>query len=397
MCRLGRSYSAELASGFRKNHVPFGQLIGHTSQFVNPKYLPQTIAFKDPHNMTKEAIVQLCTHIRERQETHGARDAFIFRQYADKGKMIPAEYTSRADQVIAAARAAKQKASRKTKATRKARTHQVDGRTRKATAQQFTGQTQEATAQRENEPSRHTSHDIEQLNLAQGNEPTRHPFNDTEHPGQHPHTSHDTEQSGLAQAHDPSRHQLNDNLNNNEHPAQHPFRWQDDSMIDPALRSIESSGARQSETIPASMPTNDTIVIGFTEMELLKSHGYPSAIPFNSPNEGSPLYQVPAAAGVLLQTAETIPVAARERIGQSTTTPEQRTLEKPPERATEPSSSRTVFTGRLTRSRHQRETNIGQTVATGHVTRSRTLNVDGRTVQEAQVLLKRKRSRKRGN
>ena len=99
MCRLGRSYSAELASGFRKNHVPFGQLIGHTSQFVNPKYLPQTIAFKDPHNMTKEAIVELCTHIRERQQTHGVHDAFVFRQYADKGKMIPAEYGSRADQV----------------------------------------------------------------------------------------------------------------------------------------------------------------------------------------------------------------------------------------------------------------------------------------------------------
>src|SRR5277367_648155 len=347
MCRLGRSYSAELASGFRKNHVPFGQLIGHTSQFVNPKYLPQTIAFKDPHNMTKEAIVELCTHIWERQQTHGVHDAFVFRQYADKGKMIPAEYGSRADQVRAAARAAKQKASRKTKATRKARTHQVDGRTRKATAQQATGQTQEGTAQGENAPSRHTSHDIEQLNLAQVNDPTRHPFNDTEHPARQ-------------------------------------FRLQDDSMIDPALRSIESSGTRQSETIPASMPTDDTIVICFTEMELLKSHGYPSAIPFNSPNEGSPLYRVPAAAGVLLQTVETIPLAAREKIG-----------EKPPERETEPSSSRTVFTGRLTRSRHQ--TNIGQTVPTGHVTRSRTLNVDGRTVQEAQVLLKRKRSRKRGN
>src|SRR5271168_2451793 len=123
MCRLGHSYSAELASGFRKNHVPFGQLIGHTSPFVNPKYLPQTIAFKDPHNMTKEAIVELCTHIRERQETH---DTFVFRQYADKAKMIPAEYGIRADEVRAAARAAKQKASQKTKATRKARTHQVD-------------------------------------------------------------------------------------------------------------------------------------------------------------------------------------------------------------------------------------------------------------------------------
>jgi len=367
MCRLGRSYSAELASGFRKNHVPFGQLIGHTSQFVNPKYLPQTIAFKDPHNMTKEAIVELCTHIRERQQTHGVHDAFVFRQYADKGKMIPAEYGSRADQVRAAARAAKQKASRQTKATRKARTHQVDGRTRKATAQQATGQTQEGTAQGENAPSRHTSHDIEQLNLAQVNDPTRHPFNNTEHPGQH--------RQGTELAREPS--------DDSQHPARQ-FRLQDDSMIDPALRSIESSGTRQSETIPASMPTDDTIVIGFTEMELLKSHGYPSAIPFNSPNEGSPLYRVPAAAGVLLQTAETIPVAARERIG-----------EKPPERETEPSSSRTVFTGRLTRSRHQ--TNIGQTVPTGHVTRSRTLNVDGRTVQEAQVLLKRKRSRKRGN
>src|SRR5277367_5740489 len=149
-------------------------------------------------------------------------------------------------------------------------------------------------------------------------------------------------------------------------------------MIDPALHSIESSGTRQSETIPASMPTDDTIVIGFTEMELLKSHGYPSAIPFNSPNEGAPLYRVPDAAGVLLQTAETIPPVARQNIGQSTTTPEQRMLEKPPERETEPSSSRTVVTGWLTRSRHQTETNIGRTVPTGHVTRSRMLNADAR-------------------
>src|SRR5271168_1671546 len=127
MCRLGRSNSAELASGFRKNHVPFGQLIGHTSRFVDPKYLPQTIAFKDPHNMTKEAIVELCTHIRERQETHGVHDAFVFRQYADKGKMIPAEYRIRADQVRAAGQAAKQQASWKAKANRKARTQQGDG------------------------------------------------------------------------------------------------------------------------------------------------------------------------------------------------------------------------------------------------------------------------------
>src|SRR5277367_5401268 len=141
MCRLGRSYSAELASGFRKNHVPFGQLIGHTSQFVNPKYLPQSVAFKDPHNMTKEAIVELCTHIWERQETHGVHDTFVFWQYADKRKMIPAEYGIRADQVRAAGRAAKQQASRKAKAKRKARTHQGDGQTRKATAQEATGRT----------------------------------------------------------------------------------------------------------------------------------------------------------------------------------------------------------------------------------------------------------------
>src|SRR5271168_4787294 len=186
MCRLGRSYSAELASGFRNNHVPFGQLIGHTSPFVTPKYLPQAIAFKDPHNMTKEAIVELCTHIREWQETHGAHDTFVFRQYAGKGKMIPAEYGSRADQVRAAVRAAKQKASRKTKATRKARTHQGDGRPRNAVAQEGTGRTRKPTAQADNAPSRHTGHDTAHSNLAQANEPTQHPFNDTEHPAQHP-------------------------------------------------------------------------------------------------------------------------------------------------------------------------------------------------------------------
>src|SRR5277367_5237334 len=117
-------------------------------------------------------------------------------------------------------------------------------------------------------------------------------------------------------------------------------------MIDPALHSIESSGTRQSETIPASMPTDDTIVIGFTEMELLKSHGYPSAIPFNSPNEGAPLYHVPAAAGVLLQTAPTIPPTR-----QTSAAPEQRMLGKPREQETEPLSSRTA--GRVTRQRHQ--------------------------------------------
>jgi len=52
------THFSELASGSNKTRVPYTDLADRTSLLVDPKYLPSgfDFKFKDPRNMTKEAI-----------------------------------------------------------------------------------------------------------------------------------------------------------------------------------------------------------------------------------------------------------------------------------------------------------------------------------------------------
>jgi hypothetical protein len=101
-----------VASGFTRKHVPFALLNRQQNQFIDPKYHPRRMQFKDPQNMTKDDLVALCKHICKRQEEHGVAAAFRFIGYYNGTEMVGAEYGTRADDDRAAIRARTEKEAR---------------------------------------------------------------------------------------------------------------------------------------------------------------------------------------------------------------------------------------------------------------------------------------------
>ena len=77
---------SELASASNKSHVPYADLSERTSLLVDSKYLPSGLdfKFKDPRNMTKDAIGSFFSHALGRQETFGPKEAFRFKGYVDR-------------------------------------------------------------------------------------------------------------------------------------------------------------------------------------------------------------------------------------------------------------------------------------------------------------------------
>lgn len=65
--------------------------------------------------MTKDNILALCNHIRQRQNDFGSAEGFRFKSYFHEKRMVDAEYGRQADEEVAAARAKKQRESRKQK------------------------------------------------------------------------------------------------------------------------------------------------------------------------------------------------------------------------------------------------------------------------------------------
>jgi hypothetical protein len=65
--------------------------------------------------MTKDSILELCDHIRQRQDEYGSKEAFRFKAYFDGKNMVKAEYGGRADDMQAAAKAQNQRKTRKEK------------------------------------------------------------------------------------------------------------------------------------------------------------------------------------------------------------------------------------------------------------------------------------------
>lgn len=88
------------------------------SEFIDDEYVPAAFVWKDPRNMTKDSIVELCDHIRQRQDKYGSKEAFRFKAYFDGKNMVKADYGGRADDMQAAAKSQKQQKTRKEKRNR---------------------------------------------------------------------------------------------------------------------------------------------------------------------------------------------------------------------------------------------------------------------------------------
>ena len=71
----------ELASAGAKNHVPFAAVAAANSRYIPAECLPLDVCMRDPRNMTKQAITQFFTHIRDRQDLHGPEHAFRFSHF----------------------------------------------------------------------------------------------------------------------------------------------------------------------------------------------------------------------------------------------------------------------------------------------------------------------------
>src|ERR1700722_7850007 len=88
-------------------------MLSHNSkEFIHPQYVPPKFIWKDPRNLTKDAIIHLCNHIRKRQDELGPTEGMRFRAYFDGKNMVPADYGIREDDRRAAAKAKKQQTAR---------------------------------------------------------------------------------------------------------------------------------------------------------------------------------------------------------------------------------------------------------------------------------------------
>lgn len=81
--------------------------------------------WKDPRNLTKDTILELCNHIRLRQEEYGSEEGFRFHAYYDGNDMVQVDYGGKTDDERAAARAKKQQNARKEKRAQKGKGKQI--------------------------------------------------------------------------------------------------------------------------------------------------------------------------------------------------------------------------------------------------------------------------------
>jgi len=94
-------------------HVPFTRLASRSTDYIEDRYVPYEFVWKDPRNMSKETILELCNHIRQRQDQYGAEEGFRFLSYYNGKEIVEAEYGRNAEEERAAAKSTKQKKKRK--------------------------------------------------------------------------------------------------------------------------------------------------------------------------------------------------------------------------------------------------------------------------------------------
>ena len=264
-------YPTELASGYSKYHVPFSQLAGNVSTYIDPRYLPDGIAFKDPRNMVKPHILAFCNHIRKRQERHGVADAFLFKRYHDGTHIVSAEYGRRFDKEKDAERIRKQTRSR-----------QSDKRAKLKGKQKETLPVGLNTDERFITSPRH-----------------------------HPQSSNQAEGSSRrTQVVDASRHI---------------------PEIDPALTGIDPALANPILSVPthAVHSNEETVIVGDSVMQKLVAAGHQPIQPFNGPQDGAPMYYIAASALRLLESQGKTKGANAEAVAAVAARPQRDVLPPP--------------------------------------------------------------------
>lgn len=227
---------SELASGGAKSHVPYGKLVDNQREFIDPKYCPRRFIFKDPRNMTKSDIIQFCEHVKQRQEEHGVEEAFRFLKYWNGKEMIAVAYGTSASDERAAERARKQREAR-------------------------------AGGKRSNKKKgkRAAANQAEVDLQAPANQAT-------------------------VAAADPSQVSP-------QRLTQDPA---DIMQIDPILLAVTGHGDNDPSSSTAAMRAPELsaegMIINEEDMQLLRPLGYGGVLPVNGPNEGPPVYHIPAAA-----------------------------------------------------------------------------------------------------
>ena len=85
-----------LASNVQDRQVPFKRIAEKQSDFIASKYIPRSLQLKDPRTMKREDMVKFFDHVRAREASHGAKDAFRFKAILSsrkKGFLEKAKYS----------------------------------------------------------------------------------------------------------------------------------------------------------------------------------------------------------------------------------------------------------------------------------------------------------------
>lgn len=72
--------------------APYKAIARNVSAFIPPQYVPDSIKFRDPHNMQKTEILAFLHHVKKRQDDLGTADAFQFSHYMKGEHICPAIY-----------------------------------------------------------------------------------------------------------------------------------------------------------------------------------------------------------------------------------------------------------------------------------------------------------------
>ncbi|KAG5334655.1 hypothetical protein C0989_003242, partial [Termitomyces sp. Mn162] len=105
---------SEIASGFHCELAPYNAVQLNCIKFINSRYLPESLEFKDSHNLGWSQLLCLLKFWRDCQEEHGSSDTFWWKVYINKNKnRVPAEYGTHADHEKRAAAAVSPKAAQK--------------------------------------------------------------------------------------------------------------------------------------------------------------------------------------------------------------------------------------------------------------------------------------------
>jgi hypothetical protein len=104
-------HSADIASGGKYGSTPYASVTQNIKNFVEKKYLPAGVDFKDPAYMPRDDILQIMEHIRTCQNAHGIPHAFRWTSYLSGNTLEDALYTG--SEAAATAKRAKHAATQR--------------------------------------------------------------------------------------------------------------------------------------------------------------------------------------------------------------------------------------------------------------------------------------------